>query len=234
MLTVFLRSIIIYLFLLIVMRLMGKRQLSQLQPFEFAITLIIAELVSTPMSDSSIPLSYGLIPIFTLFIVHLFINKLSTKSIKFRKIMNGSPMIVMTPDGIDTRILAKLDMNVDDLMDSLRASGYFNPSDIQYAILETNGQLSVLAKSENKTMTPKDLGITVGEAFLPRILISEGKIMDNGMNISQVMPNRINEILKRYSLNIKEIYLMIIEGGKDYFIQPYKGKAIKTTILEKE
>ncbi len=234
MLTVFVRSIIVYLFLLIVMRLMGKRQLSELQPFEFAITLIIAELVSTPMADSSIPLAYGLIPIFTLFIVHLFINKISAKSIRFRKIMNGSPMIVMTPDGIDTRKLSQLDMNVDDLMDSLRASGHFNPSDVQYAILETNGKLSVLPKAENKNVTPADLGLTVNDATLPYILITEGKIMDNGLNSSELTLTKINTLLRGYELEPKDVFLMILDGDKDYYIQPYKGKAIKTTILEKQ
>lgn len=234
MLTIFLRSIIVYIFLLIVMRLMGKRQLSELQPFEFAITLIIAELVSTPMSDSAIPLAYGLIPIFTLFIVHLFINKMSSKSIKFRKIINGSPMIVMTPDGIDTRKLSQLDMNLDDLMDSLRASGYFNPADIQYAILETNGKLSILAKAEAKTVTPQDLGLTVNDSTLPKILISEGKIMDDGIELEQITTDKISAMLKNYSLRPKDVYLMLIDNDKDYFIQPYKGKAIKTVIMEKE
>jgi uncharacterized membrane protein YcaP (DUF421 family) len=213
---------------------MGKRQLSELQPFEFAITLIIAELVSTPMADSSIPLAYGLIPIFTLFIVHLFINKISAKSIRFRKIMNGSPMIVMTPDGIDTRKLSQLDMNVDDLMDSLRASGHFNPSDVQYAILETNGKLSVLPKAENKNVTPADLGLTVNDATLPYILITEGKIMDNGLNSSELTLTKINTLLRGYELEPKDVFLMILDGDKDYYIQPYKGKAIKTTILEKQ
>lgn len=234
MLTVFIRAIIIYILLLIVMRLMGKRQLSELQPFEFAITLIIAELVSTPMSDASIPLAYGIIPIFTLFIVHLFINKISTRSIKFRKIINGSPMIVMTPDGIDTRKLAQLDMNVDDLMDSLRASGHFNPSEIQYAILETNGKLSVLPAGEKKNVTPADLGITVNETTLPKILVSEGKIMNNGINLEAISIDKINDILNKYSLEPKDIFLMIIDSGKEYYIQPYKGKVIKTIIMEKQ
>lgn len=216
------------------MRLMGKRQLSELQPFEFVITLIIAELVSTPMADASIPIAYGLIPIFTLFIVHLFINKISSKSIKFRKLMNGSPMIVITPDGIDTRKLQKLDMNVNDLMDSLRASGHFNPAEIQYAILETNGKLSILAAAEARNVTPSDLGLTVKQSTLPRILISEGKIMDNGLILEETSLNKINKVLDGFSLEPKDVYLMIIDSGKDYYIQPFKGKAIKTTILEKE
>jgi uncharacterized membrane protein YcaP (DUF421 family) len=157
------------------MRLMGKRQLSELQPFEFVITLLIAELVAIPMSDASIPIAYGLIPIFTLYIMHLFINKISARSIRFRKLINGSPMIVITPDGIDTRKLRMLDMNVDDLMDSLRASGHFNPSNIEYAILETNGKLSVLSKTSEDNITPSQLGIAVKDATLPKVLMSEGK-----------------------------------------------------------
>ncbi|MGI6701093.1 MAG: DUF421 domain-containing protein [Christensenellales bacterium] len=234
MLTVFIRSILIYIFLLVIMRLMGKRQLSELQPFEFVITLLIAELVSIPMSDASIPLAYGLIPIFTLYIMHLFINKLSSRSIKFRKLVNGSPMIVITPDGIDTRKLQKLDMNVDDLMDSLRASGHFNPADVEYAILETNGKISVLATAETRNITPSDLGLSVSEATLPKVLISEGRIMDNTINLEQIPTDKISKILNEYHLEPKDVFLMIINGDKDFFIQPYKGKSIRTLILEKQ
>jgi uncharacterized membrane protein YcaP (DUF421 family) len=125
-------------------------------------------------------------------------------------------------------------MNVDDLMDSLRASGHFNPSDVQYAILETNGKLSVLPKAENKNVTPADLGLTVNDATLPYILITEGKIMDNGLNSSELTLTKINTLLRGYELEPKDVFLMILDGDKDYYIQPYKGKAIKTTILEKQ
>lgn len=234
MLTIFVRSIIVYLVLLVVMRLMGKRQLSELQPFEFAITLIIAELVSGPMAETSIPLSYGIIPIFTLFIVHLFINKLSAKSQRLRRVINGSPMVIISPEGIDTRKLMQLDMNLDDLMDSLRASGYFNPSEIQYAILETNGKLSILPTPNSKPITAQDLEITVDEQDLPKILISEGKIMDNGLYMSGMSKNKILEILDKYKLKIKQVFLMNINNENKFYIQPFRGKAIQTVIMEKE
>ena len=216
------------------MRLMGKRQLSELQPFEFAITLIIADLIATPMSDNSMPLAYGLIPIFTLFIMHLLINKISARNIHFRKLINGKPMIVITPNGIDTRALFRLDMNVDDLMDSLRSSGYFNPSDVKYAILETNGKLSILPNGYKRPATPEDLNITVKEVTLPKILITEGKIIDNCMVSENLTTNNIEAILADFQLQPKDVYIMVVSDESQYFIQPFKGKAIRATIINKK
>lgn len=230
MLTVFIRSIIIYVLLLVIMRLMGKRQLSELQPFEFAITLIIAELACIPMAEVQIPLAYGIIPIFTLFVLHLFITKLSSKSLRFNKFLNGKPMIVMSPNGIDMRLLKELDMNVTDLLHALREAGYFYPSQVAYAILETNGKLSVLPKAFAAPLTPQVAGIDADPTQMPYPVVCEGIIENANLDLAGVTKQQLSALLEQQNMNLKEVMLLSVTGGKEVFIQPKKGKAVITQL----
>lgn len=226
MLTVFLRSIITYIFLLFIMRLMGKRQLSELQPFEFVITLIVAELACIPMSDTSIPLSYGIIPMFTLFILHILITKLASKNHKFNRFLNGVPVVVISPKGIDHRLLDKLDMNVTDLLHALRAAGYFYPNEVAYAIMETNGTLSVLPRSGFAPATPNDLSVKVDDSELPYPIICEGAFFTENLLLTGVPEKEINNLLEEHSLSKEQVLLLTIDKGKNYYLQPYVGDAI--------
>lgn len=225
MLTVLIRSIITYFLLLIIMRLMGKRQLSELQPFEFAITLIIAELACIPMAETQIPLMYGVIPIFTLFVLHLFITKIESKSLKFNKFLNGKPIVVMTPQGIDKRLLDKLDMSITDLLHALRSAGYFYPSQIAYAIIETNGKLSVLPKSEYAPITPDAKGLKGQETALPYPIICEGVFEHTNLERAGVKKEEITKLLQEQKMQTNQVLLLTV-SGKDVFLQPKKGEAI--------
>ena len=231
MLTVFVRSIIIYLFLLVIMRLMGKRQLSELQPFEFVITLIISELACIPMSEIQIPLVYGIIPIFTLFVIHLFITKIASKSIKFNKFLNGKPMVVMTPDGMDKRLLDKLDMSVTDLLHALRSAGYFYPSEVAYAILETDGKLSVLPKSMYAPITPSAQGLEVESTNLSYPIICDGVFEHANLDLAGVTKEQMDNILNANNLDEKSVLLLAVSGNEVY-LQPKKGAAITLTLGE--
>jgi uncharacterized membrane protein YcaP (DUF421 family) len=222
------RSIIIYVLLLIIMRLMGKRQLSELQPFEFAITLIIAELACIPMAEVQIPLVYGIIPIFTLFVVHLIITKIGSKNLRFNKFLNGKPIVIMTPKGIDMRLLKQLDMNVTDLLHALRAAGYFYPSQIAYAILETDGKLSVLPKGYAAPLTPQTANITAEEVDISYPVVCEGVMQHNNMQLAKVSEMQISRLLDRYQMTVKEVMLLSVTGGKEAFLQPKQGDAIIT------
>ncbi|MBO7390339.1 MAG: DUF421 domain-containing protein [Clostridia bacterium] len=226
MLTVFLRSIITYIFLLFIMRLMGKRQLSQLQPFEFVITLIVAELACIPMSDTSIPLSYGIIPMFTMFILHILITKLASKNHKFNRFLNGIPVVVISPKGIDHRLLDKLDMNVTDLLHALRAAGYFYPSEVAYAIMETNGTLSVLPKSGFAPATPEDLSVKVDESEIPYPIICEGSTFSENILLSGITDEEVAALLERHSLKRDDVLLLTVDKERKVYLQPYVGSAI--------
>lgn len=230
MLNLFLRCLILYSFLLIAMRLMGKRQLGELQPFELAITLVASDLVCIPMADASIPIIYGLIPVFTLFLVHIITTKLATKSVRFRKFLNGKPVVLIEKGNILPSVMKELNMTVDDVMEALRGTGYFNPSEVEYAILETNGSLTVMPKSENRPCTPQDLNIATTPAALPVTVIMEGDyIGDNVAKIPYVTKERVMKFLDNRNLKEKDVLLLLV-AGEDVFLQPYTGEFLTATL----
>lgn len=234
MLNLFIRCIILYFFLLLAMRLMGKRQLGELQPFELAITLVASELVCIPMADASIPILYGIIPVFSLFLVHILITKLATKSVRFRKFLNGKPVIVIEKGNILPDVLKELNMNIDDIMEALRGEGYFNPSEVEYAILETNGNMSVMPKSQNKPLSPVDMNISTQEAEIPVTVIMEGEFI--GENIAQLDATAKERVLK-YLSNIglrPEDVLVLLMAGTDVYIQPYHAQFISAQLENDE
>lgn len=223
MLNLFIRCIVIYFFLLLAMRLMGKRQLGELQPFEFAITLVASELVCIPMADATIPIIYGIIPVFTLFLMHIIITKVASKSVRFRKFLNGKPVIVIEKGNILPNVMQELNMNIDDIMEALRGSGYFNPSEVEYAILETNGSMTVLPKAENKPLCPQDIGLTVEAAEIPVTIIMEGDFLGNNLSkIQGITKERIMKMLSRFGLKQEDILILLISGTNVY-MQPYSG-----------
>ena len=233
MLIVFTRSILIYLFLLIVMRLMGKKQLGELQPFEFTITLIAAELACIPMSDTQVPILYGLVPIFTLFVVEFVLTKIVKHSIKMRRIINGKPVIVITPDGIDFEAINKLDMTVHDIMESIRAKDYTSPDEIEWAIIETNGDMSVVPKTVNKAVTVGDMGLAnIEQTQLPYSVICEGKRMGRNIKRCNLDENKVQSLLDKLGYKQEEILLLLVTGGDSFYLQPRSGKFVTGMISE--
>ncbi len=221
MLNIMVKSALLYIVLLIVMRLMGKRQIGQLQPFEFSITLVIAELACLPMGDPSIPLIYGIIPVFTLFIVHITMNFIAVKSPRFRKILNGKPLIIINGGNIDTRAVKSADIDSDDISEALRIAGYFFPEEIEFAVLETNGSLSVMPKYANSPYTPSDAGLSNREKFLPYTVIAEGRLLKNNLIKLGLSEQQIESQLQKLQLIQKQVFLMTVTQDKTLFVQPY-------------
>ena len=233
MLIVFTRSILIYLFLLIVMRLMGKKQLGELQPFEFTITLIAAELACIPMSDTQVPILYGLVPIFTLFVVEFILTKIVKHSIKMRKLINGKPVIVITPDGIDFEAINKLDMTVHDIMESIRAKDYTSPEEIEWAIIETNGDMSVVPKTESKAVTVGDMKLAgIEQTQLPYSVICEGKRMGANIKKCNLEEDKVQSLIDKLGYKQEEILLLLVTGGDSFYLQPRSGKFVTGKISE--
>ena len=223
MLIVFARSAIVFIFLLVIMRIMGKKQLGELQPFEFAIALIIADLATIPMADTTAPLSFGLIPIATLLILHVVITKISKKSVFFRKLVNGKPIIIIDENGIDQKALSKLDMTVSDILESIRELGHFSIQEIRYAIVETNGSVTVVPKVASQQATLGDLDIEKEEATLPYSVICEGKIMPQNLERSGMNNSKIEQIMRFFGISKKEVIVLTITDGEEIFIQTTKG-----------
>lgn len=231
MLIVFVRAILIYIFLLVAMRLMGKKQLGELQPFEFAVTLIMAELACIPMSDTTVPVIYGLVPIFTLFIVQFALTKLIKHSLKARRLINGKPVIVINPCGIDYRAISMLDLTVNDLLEALREKNYLSPEELEYAIFETNGDVSVIPKA--RPLTTEDMHLNAPPAHLPYAVICEGKKMSDNIRKGKIDYASVEKVLKAHDLKQKNVLLMTVTGGENFYLQPKSGRYI-TGRLEEE
>lgn len=197
---------------------MGKRTIGELQPYEFVITLAVADLACTPMQDISIPLLYGLVPLFTVFVAHYFITLITAKSIKFREHLNGKPFIVIDGDGINSECLKKLNLNVNDLLALIRQQGYFSITQISYGIIETNGKLSVL-ENENAEQP----------ASIPMTLMVEGKLLNENIKSLQISEAQIRNVLAEQNIKPKDVVLMTADSEK-VFIQPKSGKYVTVEV----
>lgn len=181
MLITFFRSIILYIIVLVVMRLMGKREIGQLQPFELAISIMIADLATIPMTEIGIPITNGIIPILGLLIMHLIISMLNLKSTKIREIICGKPRILIYRGRIDEKALKKERFTINELQEKLRSIDVINLADVEYAILETSGEVTVIQKPNKRNLTPEDMSIEPEYEGIPYDLVIDGKVMDENL-----------------------------------------------------
>lgn len=176
MIAILVRSVLLVCFAVLAMRLMGKRQVGQLQPFELVIAIMIADLASTPMESLDTPLWRGVMPLFVTVALHQLLTLLSLKSQKLRAFFSGRPTVVIHNGQIDFKALEKLCFNLNDLLEELRAGGILTPTEVGTAIMETSGKLSVFPLSQHRPLTPGDLGLSTGYEGIPLTLVMDGKI----------------------------------------------------------
>ncbi|MDE7463914.1 MAG: DUF421 domain-containing protein [Clostridiales bacterium] len=232
-----LKSFIIFLVVFFVIRLMGKRQIGEMQPFELVITLIIAEVACIPMNDPYIPLYYGLIPIITLAMLHIVLSFISRKSVKVRKLLSGSSVIVIDKSGIVYENLQKMNMNMADLVEAVRTAGYVDLSQIAYAIFETNGQLCVVEKeqqqsggnSEQSSQSEQGGGQSEESeqqpTLLPLELVVDGKFNEKNLELAGAKESEITDILDEHDVKLKDLlYCDVRQDGNAYF-SPKHAKA---------
>ncbi len=219
MFVIFIRVLIIYITVLVFLRLMGKRQIGEMQPYEVVITLIIADLATLPMSDTNIPLINGILPLAILVLIHFSITILTRKNIKIRRFMSGRPVIVISPRGIEYKALKDLNMNIDDLLESIRQANYYSFDQILYAIIETNGKMSVIPTSDNSPATAQDVNANNPPARLPHVIISDGKLIKEEMEQIKIDEDKLNKILDYLKIKtIKELIILSIDSeGKTYY-----------------
>ena len=232
MLTLIIRAIIVYLLVLLVFRLMGKRQLGQMQPFELVLTLVIADLATIPMAESSIPTLNGVVPLITLVVVHFGLSFLSKKSPKVSNIISGKPVIIIDPNGINFDAIEKLNITVDDIFEAIRSQGYFKLEDVRYAIMETNGTVNVLPKASISPATAEDLNLKTEETFLPVTIISEGHLLGENLSLINISEPFVEELLKKQNIeNKKNVIALTIDKMGECYLQE-KDKAYKTFKVE--
>ena len=203
---IFVRTAIIFITLLFIMRLMGKSQVGEMQPFEFVISLLIAELACIPMADSSIPLLYGIIAIIAIFVMHQIVVVLDLLFKPVKTVICGKPSVVINKNGIDEFQLRKNNLDVSDLIESMRGAGYFSLDDVYYGLYEANGSFSALENPEKSSSS------------LSLLLIESGKPEEKNLTACGIDKTQLNEFLKEQNAKLKEVVVMTVNSyGCVYF-----------------
>lgn len=212
MLIIFLRAFILFGILLVVIRLMGKRQLGEMEPFELVITLVISELACIPISDRAVPITYGIVAILTMFVIHQAVL-LFSRIPRVQKALSGKPVLVVNKNGIDAHALKKLNMQVNDLLQALRVANCFSLEEVHYAIMETSGQLTVVV---NKEMSDK-------QQTLPVPVILDGKWDDDDISRNGIDKSRVETLLDGKGLRVKDVLVMTVDCNNRMVFQSVKG-----------
>ncbi len=215
---IIIRTAVIFLTLLIVMRLMGKRQIGEMQPFELVITLLIAELACIPMADASIPLLYGVVSVLSIYVLHEIVTLIDLKVKGLKSFISGKPSVVVNKDGIDDYQLKKNSLDVSDLIESLRSAGYFSLDSIDYALYEANGTFSALPKQDYEAR----------QNSLPFLIIDNGKFNGKNLSLTGLTRSFFEGILKEQRIaSEKKVLVLTADGTGKIYLQA-KGERYRT------
>ena len=233
MLTIFTRSVLLYIASLLAMRAMGKREVGQLMPFELVVVIMIAELAATPMGGVGIPLLYGILPMIALVVCHGIITALCMKWQPFRAWMSGQPTVLMRGGVICEKQLRRMAFTLNDLMEVVRMGGVQDLSQVESAVLETGGSVSVFPKAADRPLTPRDMGVTPPEESLPFPLILDGVLQRDNLAHAGYDERRLKEILRRFGFKSeKEVLFMSINSQREILCQG-KGQ-MKTAVIRED
>ncbi|MFZ5597707.1 MAG: YetF domain-containing protein [Bacillota bacterium] len=218
------RTVILFVVVVTGLRLMGKRQVGQLQPYELVIVILLSALASIPMSNIGIPLIYGLIPIFTLILLHVFLSYLSLKSESMRGIICGTPSVLIENGKIIEKELVKARYNINDLLEQIRSKNCPNISDVEFAILETSGSLSVIPKSQKRPLMPADINVPTNYEGLPVPLIIDGCVSHKNLDKVNLSKEWLEGELKKFNINnLDDVLFASIDTEGKLFFQPKAG-----------
>lgn len=225
MIIIFIRSVVVFATLLIVMRLMGKRQIGEMQPFELVITLLISELACIPMTDVSVPLLYGVVAIVAVFIMHQLISIIQQTSQTAKRILSGKPSLVLNKNGVDFYELKQNNMDVEDLIESMRSAGFYSLDDLDYAIFESNGKLS----------TKEKIDYDKKKTALPLLIINDGQIKNKNLAIIKTSETELMKIIKsKGAKSLKQVGVMTVDGNGKVYFQLQHGQYSTFNITLKE
>lgn len=219
------RTFILYFLVMFSLRFMGKKQIGQMEPSELTVAIMISELATIPLSETGIPLLNGIVPVLILSAIEILISILVIKSLKFRKLVTGKPVIIVEKGILNEEVLRNTRFTTDDLLTEMRLKGVSNITDIQYAILETGGQVSFILNKENSPITFKDLNINVKEDFMPFPVISKGVLSKENLSIISRDEKWLNNKLKEKGYNDYSQILLLMANHKEIkFIQKKETK----------
>lgn len=221
MLVLMVRTLILYSIVVLSMRIMGKRQIGEMQPSELVVAIMISDLASVPMQSIDIPLLSGIIPVFTLIVAEVMMSFISLKSRTLRRLITGEPSIIIYNGHVNEQELEKLRFNTNDLLEQLRISGYPNIADVQVAVLETNGQLSIIPKAYARTVTVEDLKLEKPKKeCLPYMLISDGELNHAELSRSGKSEEWLKKSLKKRGVSsYSEIFIASLDFEDGLFLQ---------------
>lgn len=212
------RTILLYIFLTVAVRLMGKRQIGDLQTTELVVTLLISDIAVIPMQNTSQPLLSGLVPILILIVCEIVMSVIMLKNGKFRKLVCGSPVMVIENGKILQDKMKSLRMTTEDLCVQLRQQNVFCIDDVQYCIAETNGQLSVLQKPAKRTVCAEDLDIEGDDFGIEVVVISDGELLDNSVKLCGFGKDWIMQRLFENDIEICDVFIMTVNSKGEYNI----------------
>ena len=218
------RTIVIYLVLIATVRLLGKRQVGQMEPSEFVVTMLIANLASIPMEEKDIPLPVGLVPIVTVLGVELLLSMLSLRSIRFRKLLCGKPVILIENGNILQENLRKTRVTLDELTGHLREKDVLDLQAVQYAILETNGNLSVFPFPKERPASARDAGIQARRQYLPLTIVSDGKLLTENLEKAGKDGTWLRKILRERGAALEDTWLLTVDGGNNVLFYRREAK----------
>ena len=222
MFSLFFRGMMLYITMILVMRALGKRQLGQFQPYEFAMTILLADVISAPMESVSTPLLHGILPVSAMFVVHGAITVLSMRSDKVRAFVSGKPSVVISQGVIDRQQLDNLCLSLSDLLEGLRGAGFLDPAEVGTAVIEANGTISAFAKPEKRPPTTEEMNVQTQNEGLPMILVMDGRVQPH--NLAQT--GRDERWLRRI-VNVEDAYLASLDARGQMMIQTKRGE-VKT------
>ena len=221
MIAIIIRTLILYIILTLGIRLMGKRQIGDMQPNELVVTLVISEIAAIPLQDTDQPILNGICSIFVLVVLEILLSVLAMKNMAVRRLISGQSVIIIKDGVIDQTAMKKVRMTILDLVELLRGQDVFEIDDVAFAVLEVNGDLNVLLKSQKQTLTPKDMQITPNPAKLPLPVISDGRIITDTLKNYEISKGELNKLLAREKVKLKDVFLMTIDRDR------------KTTLIKK-
>lgn len=213
---VFIRAVILYIVVIFSIRLMGKRQIGELQPSELVITILVSNIATLPLEDLNIPLIMGIIPILSLVCFEVIMSWITLKSRRIRHIVSGFPKIIIKDGIVDQKALRELRFSVDDLMTALRGNGIFDISEVQFAVVETNGRVSVYQKYEYRNVTNQDMAYSQKSNNPPEIIVSDGKLVKSGLDAAGLDMSWFRELIDRKHISAEDIYLLTADSTGSY------------------
>ena len=214
----FVRAFIIYIFIIVAVRLMGKRQVGELKPHELVITILLSAVAVIPLEENSMPLANCLVPILLFISMEIIMSVISMKSLKFRNMLQGRPIFIIRKGKLDQSKLKEMRFTIDDVVDALRQKDIFDLSEVEDAVIETNGTISVLQKAEYKPLTPNDVSISVKEKGMPITIVMDGKPVNEYFNECKIKDSEIQLVIQSVNKDVEKIMLLTIDDDGNTFL----------------